>query len=1277
MRSKKGIVKSGNAGNASKSSTSKALDTTPKPNAESPLFPPGYKYPLSLLHERCQKEAWEKPVIDTSVPEARHWGATYALYRFCNGMQLHRALPPGPRDYWHELAAEHKGAPEHLNWMYAADPFAAWKEVKERQAKAAQKREAAVSSSDNDPSQSSSLRASGVFKDSPEVRMAVSLREVVEMAIKEGFALYGNDSTQALEEETISQVSSQLKSLGFKDSQTKKASSFLSEPSPLLAQFLHSSSPLEAATEYLILSVPECDLPPKFLPSVNSSNPFVSSVYSGSSDIKKRWMEEKAVKEAGFPIHTVQALSANLKANEGWPALLVALGKRLLDVRNVDQSPSGMDPFILDEQELISLGGERHGDGHYTLPSFTGPITLHILYDAQENAYPRPGFCPMYITSDTVPAYVRLHMLSRILSVLGQPADEVVDSTFGTTLMRLLDEEWAQFEDHGPPDVHDVLGHLMPSKQTTQPLATFTPKMDVAKVTATNIRQGPQNRPVYEKKPVSKNITDARKRLPAFKAKVDFLRILLKDRVVVVVGETVPQYILESYEELSQGQSPNIIVTQPRRISAISVSDRVSEERGHDGTVGYAVRGKSKQGKLTQLLFCTTGVVLRRLNNGDRLQNVTHVVVDEVHERSLDGDFLLLALRQLVDTHPQLKIILMSATINHEIFSRYFSDAPVLSIPGITHPIDDKYLEDIIPMIGYLPTSDKQKLNDEKMLKKLRQIYPGLEDRALIALHNITNTKSIDYQVRIQISGLGNDSNRKRAGILIFLPGANEIRHCLDSINVKLKPGTVDTFPLHANLPIEDQSRVFSKTGKWKVIAATNVAETSITIDDIVYVIDTGKVKETHYSPTADLTRLEETLVTRAAARQRRGRAGRMQPGVCYKLYTRHVEEVDMEEFPKPEILRVPLEQVSLSAKVMDEHEDVKSTLSRLIDPPDPATIERAWSNLQELGAIDPSDNLTSLGRHIAMLPLDVRLAKMLVFGTIFHCLSPVLTIVALMSSKPLFTSPESSREEASKAKRRFIIENSDILTELEAFNQCWRLKGQPKALQAFCEENFISRTTLQEIFTLRREFCAALQERGFLAPDCDPMDSALNENSDNSNLLKAIILGGLWPRVARVHLPKSAIKFDKVQAGAVQRDNTAKEFKMFDLKEGRVFVHPGSVLFDCTVWKSPFLAYFHKYQSSKVFLRDATEVPLYALLLFGGPVSVDHVKGGLTVGNRDAFVCLRAWPRIGVLVNQLRQLLDLLLSNCIEDGSSLSEARDHPVILAMLSLLFQDGMTE
>lgn len=220
--------------------------------------------------------------------------------------------------------------------------------------------------------------------------------------------------------------------------------------------------------------------------------------------------------------------------------------------------------------------------------------------------------------------------------------------------------------------------------------------------------------------------------------------------------------------------------------------------------------------------------------------------------------------------------------------------------------------------------------------------------------------------------------------------------------------------------------------------------------------------------------------------------------------------------------------------------------------------------------------------------------------------------------------------------------------------------------------QNFISVSTVRDITSLRADFLSALAQLGFVPASTSSKPSpggsgsgALNTNSTNTNLVKAVIVGGLWPRVARVHLPSSAIKFDRVQAGTVQRSNTAKEYKMYDLREGRVFLHPASVLFNAAVWKSPFLAYFHKQMTSKVFLRDATEVrfscspclpriltlivvfvcgleilkqvPIYALLLFGGPVTVNHIGGGLTVGTKECFIKLKASPRIGVLVNHLR----------------------------------------
>jgi len=369
-----------------------------------------------------------------------------------------------------------------------------------------------------------------------------------------------------------------------------------------------------------------------------------------------------------------------------------------------------------------------------------------------------------------------------------------------------------------------------------------------------------------------------------------------------------------------------------------------------------------------------------------------------------------------------------------------------------------------------------------------------------------------------------------------------------------------------------------------------------------------------------------------------------------------------------------------LTVKVM--HDDVKRFLSRAIDPPEIASVEGALATLTELGAITEEGELTPMGQHLATLPVDLRLGKMLIFGTMFRCMGPILTVAACLSSKPLFANPMDKREEANRARERFAEANSDLLTDANAYEECRKISSEGGSkTRTFCEENFISPSTVRDITSLRTDFLSTLVSLNLIAQGSTPSSPSLNLNSSNVGLIKAVVLSGLWPRVARVVLPHGAIKFDRVQAGTVQRANEAKEFKFFDIRvnvEGgsRVFLHPASVLFRSAEWKVPFVTYFQKQKSSKVFLRDATEVPFYALLMFGGPVDVNHIGGGLTVGSKNAYVKLKAWPRIGVLVKQLRQLLDVQLKRCVEDGSALDFGANNPVIEAVLALLQGDGLS-
>ncbi|KAJ3555162.1 hypothetical protein NM688_g2729 [Phlebia brevispora] len=1172
--------------------------------------------------------------------------------------------------------------------MYEADPFAARKAVDERQEAAAKKREQKTKES----SSGSGLIAqtSPEFAHSPEAKMASSLRDLVEQSIKNALEMYpeAQDSLPTtLEEDQKADVVKRLETLGFTPVQARQAMTALSSPSPLASALLASLGPLQASIEYLILHVPECDLPQRFLPTVNSSNPFISSAHAGTEDLKARWIRDKAVKECGWPEHIVQECVLDARLTQDWPALVKTLNDRLMgDLEPYSETgDAGSEP--VDNEELESFQARFVADNHLELPLPIAPFQIHILLRADHMIPTQGDAPPMYITSKVVAAYVRLHLLSSLIlafreGTLVQPGESVV-----MAIVRFLEEAWALIEDEGPPNMSDVLRYLLPSTNAppvgddeSKPKASSTVHTSGRRRRAVGVRDDRADSQVkidFETMRASseyKKLLKIREKLPAFAVEDKFIAMLQKSRCVVVVGETgsgkttqLPQFVLDYMISENRGASASIIVTQPRRLSAIGVAARVSAERADDGSIGYAIRGESKQDKRTKLLFCTTGVVLRRLGSGDKLNNVTHVIVDEVHERSVDGDFLLLELKELLKHHPSLKVILMSATINHEVFVKYFDGAPLLTIPGLTYPVEDLYLEDHLPRLSYTPSAARgNRRLTEQDKKDMSEEFGelGLDTSIISAIQTIVSSDRIDFELIASVVRHITATATQPGGILIFLPGVQDIRQCIEGLR-SLDNSKV--FPLHANLSSNEQRAVFAPVSGWKVVVATNVAETSITIDDIIYVIDSGKVKETQYDVENGLTRLNEQWVTRAAAKQRRGRAGRTQPGICYKLYTRR-QEARMGAYPIPEIRRVALESVSLTVKVV--HNDVKSFLSRAMDPPAMAAIDHALAVLSELGAITETGELTPMGQYLAMLPMDLRLGKvnpiqlissysssrltrvqMLVLGSIFQCLGPILAVAACLSSKPLFFSPFDKREEATLARQRFATENSDLLTD-----------------------NFISVTTVRDINTLRQEFLSSLISLNLVPDGSSPTSSALNTNSEHVGLVKAILLAGLWPRVARVSLPPGAIKFDRVQAGTIQRANEAKEFKFFDIRTGpeggRVFLHPASSLFHSAEWRSPFVTYFQKQMTSKVFLRDATEVPIYALLLFGGPVAVNHIGGGLVIGSRDAFVKLKAWPRIGVLVNQLRRLLDIQLKQCVDEGTMLEIGRENPVVQAEVEAL-------
>ncbi|KAG6550205.1 hypothetical protein Mapa_008165 [Marchantia paleacea] len=830
----------------------------------------------------------------------------------------------------------------------------------------------------------------------------------------------------------------------------------------------------------------------------------------------------------------------------------------------------------------------------------------------------------------------------------------------------------------------------------------------------------------------------ARSKLPAFKQRDDLLRQINAHNVTVVAGQTgcgkstqVPQYVLEDYIERDIGAACNIICAQPRRLSAIGLADRVAKERGQGvgETVGYSVRLESCRSHRTRLLFCTTGILLRRLSSDRDLENVTHVIVDEVHERTLESDLLLLLLRELLKrVGGRLRVILMSATVDPTLFVRYYrdglqADPCIVSIPGFTYPVQELYLEDALDLTGYKigrnsryamkkksSTSDLSSLtasaerisavsedmdNWESLAEdNCREEVIPLDEysEATIQSLSIVDQSLINYDLieliicailqNVEPFNASGGPEGQAGAILVFLPGVAEIRRLqrflLQSSQVaSCGAENLWILALHGSLSSDEQRRVFSRPahGSRKLVLATNIAETSVTIDDCVYVIDTGRHKEMRYDHSRGISCLEETWVSKASAKQRRGRAGRVQSGFCVRLYSRQQFQ-KLEEHQLPEILRVSLDGLCLKVKSLLD-EKVESSVSKIITSPDPGAVKTSLKNLLDLNALDAAENLTPLGHHLVRMPVDARVGKMLLFGCMLKCLDPVLTIASALSGRSPFMSPADKRDEAAAAKFRFAGgSKSDHMTVVGAYNG-WLIARQEgrNAESNFCTANFLSRETLAGIEASRMDFIKILTDIGFLPAmnhNHRGMDQTLawgpfDSNSSVIRVVKAVICAGFYPNIVRVHHPEKT--FVQTEGGTVEKIAAARELRFFTKADGRVFLHPASVNFQVGAFESPWLIFSEKVKTSKVFLKESTMVPAYGLLLFGGKVQVKHEKQAISV---DDWLEFEAPARIAVLIKELRTKVDSLLFDKIKKPTL--DIGSSPVVSALIRLLTTDG---
>eukprot|EP00803_Ostreobium_quekettii_P007541 evm.model.scf_724.1 EVM.evm.TU.scf_724.1 scf_724:6940-20404(-) len=745
-------------------------------------------------------------------------------------------------------------------------------------------------------------------------------------------------------------------------------------------------------------------------------------------------------------------------------------------------------------------------------------------------------------------------------------------------------------------------------------------------------------------------INAAREALPIVKHREEILEAMKSNQVVLVCGETgsgkttqIPQYIMDDC--WSRGEPCKIMCTQPRRLSAISISERVAVERGEaiGDNVGYTIRLEAKGGPQSSLVFCTNGILLRIATKGGDLDDFTHVILDEVHERDAFADFLLITLRDVLPNHPNLKLVLMSATLQHQLFSDYFGGCPILYVQGRTFAVEDFYLEDILRLTGYEQEVTGRRGGTGAVKKQpystaqqrcevedaIRNAFTSGRDEAFERLLEVTGAQSEGSLVNIQHSGTGataliaaaswgrlsevcqllekgadvliqafngldavacaeqcghhevagilrggaeaadqvnslrsssmaldhyhsnsaadevdldlihrllmyicgegqykkgsQDVNIPMGAVLVFMPGWDEIIRMKTRLEKDVfGRGRYQILPLHSMVPPAEQRRIFVRPppGVRKLILATNIAESAVTIDDVVVVLNSGRLKEKSYDPYTNVSILQSTWTSRASERQRRGRAGRCQEGVAFHMYSR-ARSASLPEFQEPELKRCPLEELCLQVKMLDmpggQQNSIGEFLGRAPSPPVTKAIESARNVLIDIGALTEDEGLTTLGRHLAALPLPPQLGKLCLYGILFKCLDPVLTVACSMSYRDPWLNPTGDGERAqAKSIRAEMAElggaGSDHLAIVTAYDR-WLVARRSGRDWEFCRKNFVSHATLSMIHGMREQLVDELRRRGLVGS----MEGC-SVNARDPEVVRCILACGLYPRVGCSH---------------------------------------------------------------------------------------------------------------------------------------------------------------
>ncbi|CCK69064.1 RNA helicase KNAG_0B06360 [Huiozyma naganishii CBS 8797] len=1292
-----------------------------------------------------------------TAAEARHMAAVVALSRVAFNKNLQMMLPPNHKKLWYDLEDYRKliskSDPRSCARLFDLEPFTSMVEEKKTREKAEEEFKAKQNQAEktqqipilitnaSSSKPSSSSRRAGNDRNKPSdgqitkiVKPAKTRRSLVKFPRK----VWERASFVDLEESTRQMIEATLKpvinweSEMYKETPEKHAERAELEVKLVGIGFrqIHVKEAMQFKDplSFLLFNLPDDDLPPFFHKRKEDSK---NKVEIASLPLSTRLVVERLT-ELGVSEDEAHYSLQEARMNENEAVAILMSEFVTVPPSSADHSTEISEEESLEmwRQELESLQciDESKVEDIVTDLSYSvvleGGLKLKArLYRTQGYPYKLPGIIvSTFDKKYKLPNYIKKQILSKLVNYL------VEGNLIGDMLVYNI-IEW--LEDN-IQNIIDNPGSLLSQN-------------DLATSSHSDTIRGNHAKSVYNKKKNSRNVSlspqqldslhteylnrqktkqykemqEVRALLPAWKKQDEIVELIEQNDVVLITGETgsgkstqVVQFILDALQNLKR--STKIICTQPRRISAIGLAERVADERcvtcGDE--VGYTIRGVNMTKATTRIRFMTTGVLVRILQGDQSLLNDSIVVIDEVHERSIDTDLVVTLLKNLLGKVKGLKIVLMSATVNVDLFSKFFPQLGRCHIEGRTFPIKDYFLDDILEALDF-----KIKKNEKPQLYRYEDtddldngsqggddgyIRPGPDS-------NFFKSGQINYDLLCQVA-LHVDQELKSGSndgsIIIFLPGVAEIDKSCRMLKEMDTSHRFVVLPLHSALTPEDQKKVFRRYGsKRKIVVSTNIAETSITIDDCVATIDTGRAKTMYYNPRENTTRLIESFISKAEAKQRRGRAGRVRKGVSYKLFSKRLFEEDMVDMPAPEIKRVALESLYISVKAMGV-KDVTSFLASGLESPPLQSLRKAERMLTTVGLLEEDDrSLTQLGRYISLMPvMDSKQGKLLIYSIIFGVTDlGVLTASILSSGSQMFIGGRDNRDAIKKVLLRYQA-RGDLLAMVEILRQYLSIEDKA-AKRQFMRDNMLSYNKVSEILSARAQYYSILRDVGFLPMSYRPWNGSptFNANESNSSVVEIILTGSFYPNVARVQLPDP--KFLATSSGAIEKDPEAKTIKYWvrneeyvdklselrqtqtasgsvdmddmPLPSTRAFIHPSSVLFSDRnvnveeiralegaaeegaadkyasrnpMLKLPFLVYNSSHCTSKLFLNGITPTSTLSLLLFGGPISYDihgeQHSPGIVV---DDWLPVRTWCKNAVLIKRLRQQLDVSIREVLQ----------------------------